>query len=137
MPFARAGNKTIKYFLATIEHYVRWLDEGGNGTPKVREKDRLLDLHKLTVEHVYPQSPDAADRDLECDQLVNSLGNLTILGTGDNDAVGNKGFADKSTVLARSTIELNKKIASKALWTTPEIEARANMLVSAAKKVFN
>ena len=110
-----AGNRPIKYFLATIEHYLRWINEGARGKPKCREPVRILDLAELTIEHVYPQKPVAANRDTNCDELVNVLGNLTILGSGDNEAIGNKNYPEKRLIFKDSSIGLNNKIAVKAL----------------------
>ena len=131
-----AGNRPIKYFLATIEHYLRWINEGARGKPQCREPDRILDLAELTIEHVYPRKPKAAERDADCDEIVNVLGNLTILGSGDNEAVGNKSYSHKRSIFQDSSIGLNKKIGAKASWGKGKIEQRNRKLVADAKKVF-
>jgi hypothetical protein len=131
-----SGNKLIKYFLSTLEHYLRWVESGAQGKPECRDTNRILDLTELTVEHIYPQKPIAGHSDSECDGLVNTIGNLTILGKEDNDAVGNKPFASKKNFLGKSPLELNKRISEKASWQKSDIEARAKFLIDAAVKIF-
>jgi hypothetical protein len=131
-----SGNKVIKYFLSTLEHYLRWVESGAQGKPKCRDTDRILDLTELTVEHIYPQKPLAGNSDPECDELVNTIGNLTILGKEDNDAAGNKPFASKKNFLSNSPLQSNKKISDSKSWKKSDIEARAKFLVDAAVKIF-
>src|SRR5262249_7221127 len=38
-----AGNKVLKYFLMSVEHYWRWYQEGATGEPKCRDTTRVFD----------------------------------------------------------------------------------------------
>lgn len=132
-----SGNKLIKYFLGTIEHYLHWYENGASGRPKCRDTTRVFDLTAMTVEHIYPQNPKAKDRQLGLDPLANKLGNLTILGQADNDAVGNKPFLDKKPILQKSSLRLNRAIAEEADWKRKQIDEREQNLIEIALKVFS
>ena len=131
-----SGNKLLKYFLSTIEHFWRWFEDGASGSPKCKDPTRVFDLGAMTVEHLYPRSPKAKDRQTTLDPLVNKLGNLTLLGEGDNDAVGNKPFSEKQPILARSSLRLNQVVAQNAQWGKKEIRDREAKLIEVALRVF-
>lgn len=131
-----SGNSLIKYFLSTIDDYWRWYQDGAQGRPKCRDVARVMDLAELTVEHVYPQKPTASTRDPACDVLVNTLGNLTILGRDDNQAAGNKSFATKKPYLKSSSIRINNVIGQQSKWRKTEIEKRRRELIAVAKAIF-
>lgn len=129
-----ASNKTIKYFLMTIEHYARWYQDGAKGAPVCKDKSRVLDFANTTLEHIYPQNSVPTDPQLI--QVVQSIGNLTILGPTDNDAVGNKPFLQKKAVFAKSTISLNAQLSSIAVWNVAAVNAWKEELKVMALKIF-
>ncbi len=128
------SNKPLKYFLMTIEHYYRWYAGGASNAPKCLDPSRVFDFANTTIEHVYAQN--TATPNVAMDALVNKLGNLTFLGTGDNEAVGNKPFVQKKPIFAASGVKLNNKIAENATWDSATLEARMEELSMMAIKIF-
>lgn len=127
-------NKPLKYLLITLESYLRWYRDGAKGAPKCLDKMVVFDPSATTVEHVYPEKASPADASL--DPLLDTLGNLTLLGSTDNDAAGNKPFAKKKAIFEKSLVGLNQEIAKNAAWTSAVVEARQADLEQVALKVF-
>ncbi len=108
---------------------LRWLEESyGSKEP--------VNLDKLTIEHVLPQTPTAGWRDtIESelapdesvedvyDSLVHTLGNLTL--TGYNSELSNGEFTTKRVKLASSGVAMNHEIAALDHWGRQEIHDRA------------
>lgn len=127
-------NKPLKYFLITLESYLRWYRAGAKGHPKCLDKMVVFDPSATTVEHVYPEN--ATPSDLTLEALLDTLGNLTLLGSMDNDAAGNKPFAKKKAIFEKSPLGLNQEIAKNTSWTAPVVAARQKDLEDVALKVF-
>lgn len=128
------GNKPLKYLLLTLDHYVAWNDRGGTGRP-LADKSWIDDFRHATLEHVHAQSPGAPNPAL--DPVVNALGNLAVLNPRDNDAAGNRPFAQKRLILARSSSPLNARIGQEQAWELAQVEARRDYIEDLARKVFS
>ena len=127
-------NKPLKYLLITLESYLRWYRAGAKDAPKCLDKMVVFDPSATTVEHVYPEEATPADSNLE--PLLDTLGNLTLLGSTDNDAAGNKPFAKKKAIFDKSLVGMNQEIAKNAAWTAAVVEARQTDLEQVALRVF-
>ena len=132
----RGGNGHIRYLLIAIEDYLQWYEEGANGTPVCKDKTRVLDIANTTLEHIYPQKLDAKDRAAEMEPVKHALGNLTILGPGENDAAGNKSFPDKRKAFEESNLRINRQIAKNNTWTNTDVDKRTGLLAEIAEKIF-
>lgn len=132
----RGGNGHIRYLLIAIEDYLQWYEEGANGTPVCKDKTRVLDIANTTLEHIYPQKLDAKDRAAELEPVKHALGNLTILGPGENDAAGNKSFPDKRKAFEESNLRINRQIAKNNTWTKTDVDKRTGLLAEIAEKIF-
>jgi len=128
------SNKPLKYLLMTLEHYVRWFDEGANGRPACRDRMRVLDFENATIEHIYPENAAIADPALI--PLLDTLGNLTILSPEENDKAGAKLFPAKRPYLEASTSTLNNQIALEPDWNADAISRRQDRLIDMAVRVF-
>lgn len=128
------SRKPLKYFLMTLEHHCRWFDDGAQGRPQCRDRTRVLDFENSTIEHIYPEH--AAQPSVDLEPYLDTLGNLTILGPEDNDAAGDKSFADKKGYFAQSHSLLNREIAAEADWTVDTILKRQERLVQMGLRVF-
>lgn len=128
------SNKPLKYLLMTLEHYVRWYDEGANGRPTCRDRMRVFDFENASIEHIYPEN--AADPDPLLVPLLDTLGNLTILSPDENDKAGAKPFVEKRGYLADSTSTLNNQVAAEEDWNVEAIRRRQERLVAMAVRVF-
>lgn len=89
---------------------------------------------RILLEHIHPQSGVSSRTTLG--GLIHSIGNLTILGPSDNNAAGNKPFADKQPILAASNILLNNKIATLPTWDAATISGWSDELNAMALKIF-
>lgn len=128
------SRKPLKYFLMTLEHHVRWFDDGAQGRPICRDRTRVLDFDNSTIEHIYPEH--AAEPDAQLDPYLDNLGNLTILSPEENDAAGDKNFAAKKAYLAQSHSTLNRQIAEEAAWNVDAVLRRQERLVTMGLRVF-
>lgn len=109
-----------------------------------------------TIEHIFPQGENIpqswitmiADGDetraKEIQQThVHKLGNLTL--SGFNSALGAKSFEDKRdrvdqqgrAVGYRNGLTLNQDLASAAVWSVAQIDARTNRLVQQVMRLFS
>lgn len=96
----------------------------------------------LTIEHIFPQNPDAKWR-LELgaeemskmkEQYLNTIGNLTL--SGNNGKLGNKWFVEKRDMneegkeqgYAFSRLWLNRELKSLSKWGIEEIENRIDRI---------
>lgn len=132
-----SGNKLLKYFLSTLEHYWRWNEDGAHGHPKCKDKTRVFDLASMTIEHIYPRKPKLKNSKESLGPLANKLGNLTLLGQEDNNAIGNKSFNDKKSYLKKSSLKLNQVISNESTWGEKQIEDREHQLIQLALSVFS
>jgi hypothetical protein len=128
------GNRNLKYFLITMENYLKWYRAGANGAPKCLDKMVVFDPAATTIEHVYPAGATPPDPALE--PLLDTLGNLTLLGSKDNDAAGNKPFNQKQAILKNSPLLLNQEVAAKPQWDASVVTARQSDLEAAALRIF-
>jgi hypothetical protein len=127
-------NKPLKYFLITLENYLPWYRKGAAGVPKCLNKMQVFDPSATTVEHIYPEN--AAPSDTSLAPLLDTLGNLTLLGSSDNDAAGNKPFPVKKAIFEKSPLVLNQEVAKNGSWTDSVVKARQVDLENVALKVF-
>ena len=132
----RGGNGDIRYLFLAIEDYYQWYDDGAHGTPVCKDKTRVLDFASTTLEHVYPQRLDAPDRDADLETVKHTLGNLTMLSSGENIAMGNRDFSDKRTLFKKSNLRMNRKIAENENWTRVSVEERTMLLSEMAERIF-
>ena len=133
---ARGGNAPIRYLLITLEDHLKWFEKGAQGDPKCIDKMRVFDLPGTTLEHIYPKSADATSKEAALEEVKHTLGNLTVLGPGENDKMANRPFADKRAQLAKSGLQLNTEIAKETTWSKAIVEARTERLVKMALKIF-
>lgn len=132
----RSGNGHIRYFFITLEDYYAWYDTGAQGQPKCKDKSRVFDYTTMTLEHIYPQNAEAADKETSLEDIKHTVGNLTVFGPGDNDALGNKPFSAKKNTLKKSNLRLNREVGSNSKWTAGVVNTRSQDLAKMAVKIF-
>jgi len=96
----------------------------------------VLDIANTTLEHIYSQKLEAKDRVADLEAEKHALGNLTVLGPGENDAAGNKNFADKRKAFQGSNLRIYPRIAESETWTRADVDARTALLAEIAEKIF-
>jgi len=104
----------------------------------------------ITVEHIFPQNPEAAwHSDLDAEEYallgekyLNTVGNLTL--SGNNGRLGNKTFLDKRDMNENggeqgyrfSRLWLNRDLQALEKWGTQEVEARAERIAKRFLEVW-
>ena len=100
----------------------------------------------ITIEHIFPQNPDAKWKlDLGADEYnyikenyLNTIGNLTL--SGNNGKLGNKPFLDKRDLAEvgykDSRLWLNKYLTILDKWDKAEIERRYNLISERFLKIW-
>ncbi len=102
----------------------------------------VRDAKDVHVEHILPRNP--TKRALEearlskevANQLVEMIGNLTLLSAPMNRDISNGPFSVKQPAFATSEIALNKEIAKKSCWGEKEILERNQQLGQLAIEVW-
>jgi hypothetical protein len=134
--YKRGGNKTLKYFLTTVEDYLRWAKEDRRGAPKCLDDSRVFDLSRVTIEHIYPQRAQEAFRDDELEEVKHRLGNLSFWSPRDNVRAGNDPFDVKRERFNNSLVGLNQELAQLDSWDMDEFDNRQEGLIDLAKMIF-
>jgi hypothetical protein len=108
---------TARYLLRELEHAKRRTQElSVEGTDRVH------------VEHIYPQTPDGA-RWPNHAQMINRLGNLTLLGKRLNTSIKNADFATKKEKgYEGSDILMTKELLARDAWDAAAIDERQREL---------
>ena len=100
---------------------------------------RRQTAEQVNLEHVLPKRASSADwgnfSPDERRDYLHRLGNLSLLPKGPNGRIGNKPFAAKKPLLAKSSFALTAEIGLEADWTKDAIKARQARLAELALKV--
>jgi hypothetical protein len=95
---------------------------------------------KYTIEHILPEHPDeswTAFTDEQADRCVYRIGNMTPLEAGPNRDIGNKSYAEKREVFAKSGFAITKRVADEHLeWTPERIASRQQWLANQATAIW-
>lgn len=103
---------------------------------------RIENSKHVHVEHILPQSPDPnalAEAELTKDEVkdvVDRIGNLTLLSSRMNQKISNGPFSRKQPVFASSEIKLNQEVAAGQKWGAEEIEKRSRELAVLAVQAW-
>ena len=130
--------KNRTYLLERLENYQ-------NNEPVVIEGNS-----DITIEHIFPQNPDAKwkielgteEYNSIKENYLNTIGNLTL--SGNNGKLGNKSFLEKRNMNSDekeqgyiySRLWLNRDLKDKLKWDKEEIEKRANEISNRFIKIW-
>lgn len=108
---------TARYILREIEHAKR------------KTQEMAVDLSdRVHVEHIYPQTP-VGVKWPNHSQIINRLGNLSLLGKSLNTSIKNGDFATKKVKgYAGSDILITKELLTYSNWDASAIDARQEEL---------
>lgn len=96
-----------------------------------------------TIEHIYPQSPDAAWKGKlgrgrnRYDRYVNCLGNLMLLPPNINSKAGAKPFDKKKAIYKKHYLRLMDEILAEKDWNYQTIEKREVRLLAWMKETWS
>ena len=117
---------TARYLLRALEHDLRTTEELEVAPPD-----------KVHVEHIYPQTPQAGNRLENHSQVIDRLGNLTLLSKRLNITIKNSPFPDKKPYYGESELLLTKSLVQHDDWTQEIIDARQEQLSERAAEIWN
>jgi len=125
LPNNQHNRKIIKYILCNIE-------------AKIAGRSCDIDGDSGTVEHVWSLSGRNSKKSLKDNDLVNSIGNLTLLSSFENRQAGSKPFADKVKIYAESQYAMTRELVADnpAEWNDEAILSRAQWLGRQAASIW-
>jgi hypothetical protein len=91
---------------------------------------------RVHVEHIYPQNPPPDRMSPQHANIVNRIGNLTLLDHRLNTQAKNAGFADKIPYYQQSELLLNAGLCEKGTWRIEEINERQTVLSQHAVAIW-
>lgn len=102
-----------------------------------------LDMSDLSIEHIMPQTStpyweEKADvTGEEYTELVNTIGNLTLVTATNNSAAGNKDFETKKKIFKDTLhIHMNKELYELEDWSSTSIIARSNLIINSLISMY-
>jgi hypothetical protein len=116
---------TQRYLLREIELEKRTTEELGVNPPS-----------KVHVEHIYPQTPQEGQKWKNHAQMVNRLGNLSLLSGSLNSSIRNSTFDKKLPFYAKSELLLTSELAELSEWTATAIEDRQRRFAAIAPEIW-
>ncbi|WNJ95912.1 DUF262 domain-containing HNH endonuclease family protein [Vibrio ruber] len=133
------SKSSLRYLLLGLEDSWEWYISGMKEGVKGRESsfDHLytFDFSSATVEHIYPQNPDAKNIPLE--PFLNKLGNLTILDPKHNEELGNLPYDKKIDIYINDTkLKINQEFKKYPIWDKEHLIERRDSLMDAACYIF-
>jgi hypothetical protein len=118
--------EAARYALREIEH-----DRRKTGELQVALPPRVH------VEHIYPQNPPPERRLPQHANVINRIGNLTLLDQRLNTAAKNAAFANKIPYYQQSQLLLNAELPGEASWGLEEINRRQIGLSQRAATIWS
>jgi hypothetical protein len=91
---------------------------------------------KVHVEHIYPQTPEPGAKWAQHDQVINRMGNLSLLDKRLNSAIKNGSFAAKKASYAASEIIITKELGDIDDWSVDRIAARQAAFANLAPTIW-
>ena len=109
---------------------------------KIENNESRIPYSNLNVEHVMPQTETKywskyVNENSIYEEVVNHIGNLTLVDSKDNSSMSNRNFESKKQVLNKSRhIKMNEDILNKENWNEDEILKRSDALAKEFIKIF-
>ncbi|WP_063588620.1 DUF262 domain-containing protein [Achromobacter ruhlandii] len=120
-------------------YYLRMLESGVPGAS--RELVPSTDSGRVNLEHVLPINPSEKWMESwlpdDAKAFQRRLGNLAIMATKINSAIGNEDFATKKAAFEQSAFHFTKAIARESVWDHSAIERRQAAMAECAAKVWS
>ncbi len=121
------NNRIVRYILGKLE-----LHDANNAVD--------VEAAGISIEHILPQNPDAGwehFNEMDGDAFTFRLGNMTLLESGPNRELGNRGFLAKRDSYAASQLAITRAIAADSdEWTTQRIIERQRQMAKAATGIW-
>jgi len=112
--------------------------------------ETMLDINEIETEHIMPQTlSDQWIKDLQKqtgkdrnqitalhEEMLNHIGNLTIIKEAWNRSMSNRGFAQKKNDYKKSEFSITKELENQYQWTFNDIESRSKDFSEKAVKIW-
>ncbi|QEA34679.1 DUF4357 domain-containing protein [Weissella soli] len=102
-----------------------------------------LDMSDLSIEHIMPQTSTpyweekAGVTGEEYTELVNTIGNLTLVTKTNNSSAGNKDFETKKKIFKDTLhIHMNKELYELEDWSSTSINARSDLIINSLISMY-
>jgi uncharacterized protein with ParB-like and HNH nuclease domain len=133
--------KTLAIYKRIAQSRTRMILEALDIQQVSNKQEQIYIKDKLSIEHIYPQTPDASVwPPLPNSDIVHTIGNLTLLTTPLNSSVSNGAFVLKRVEIAhQSRLRLNvyfQDLVGKDTWTADDIAERGSQLFSLAASIW-
>jgi hypothetical protein len=136
-------NKRVKALLLTLECYLPWFLSTAKKppTPTILDKSKIFNFDVLEVEHIYPQNSIDKDLEMEKEEVMHSLPNLTLMPKSQNARCGNRLLCEKADIYKESTTFLNRILIEDAqprgyTWSLDNINSRNRFIKSALNAIL-
>ena len=109
---------------------------------KIENNESRIPYSQLNIEHVMPQKDTkywikCINEGSTYEEVVNRIGNLTLVDSKDNSSMKNTDFKNKKDILNKSShIKMNVNILNKEVWNEEEINKRSAKLANEFIKIF-
>lgn len=133
-------NKNIEDEFLNSNLYSR--DSVGFILKKIENNENHITYNNLNIEHVMPQTSTEfwkirINENSNYDEVVNKIGNLTLVDYRDNSSMSNKNFNNKKEVLQQSKhIKLNGYILEQDDWNENIINSRSKEIYKTFIEIF-
>lgn len=121
------NDRVVRFLLSALEQ-------------KLSGQVHALTSDAISIEHILPQNaPDGwgGFSNEEANHLVHRLGNMTLLQTGDNRALGTAEYPEKRPRYQQSRFELSRTLANEnSEWTPERIAARQHWMADQATSIW-
>jgi hypothetical protein len=122
-----------RHILEEMEHYLSTKSIGETSGPEKTVGGSGV----LWIEHIYPQKPEKTwGRWSNHDDVLNRIGNLTLIHKKLNSTMKNRVFEKKKSDYLSSDLKLNEYFARKNAWNEPDIDKRQLSLAKHAPFVW-
>jgi hypothetical protein len=121
------NNRVVRYILCELER-------------QGFRQDLSFTSDSFNIEHVLPQNPQSgweAFTDEEAEALTYRLGNMTLLGSGENRTLSNMPYEAKRVVYQQSSFGITRKLATDhAAWTPERLAAHQSWMARQATSIW-
>ena len=122
--------KQSKYILRNIELFLRRKEHGHSGELTIGSSSQVH------LDHVYPRKPEDIDRWSSHDEVIDRIGNHTLLASKPNRAAQNLMFEEKKTVFAESELIHTRKLADFEEWSPKHVDERQEWFAGLVAKIW-
>lgn len=126
-------NKIPKYILIKI---INKMDEN-NG-----KKEYAINTKNVNLEHIIPVKPNDewkkffSEREVEYEELIYNLGNMTILLDEYNKKISNQFFTNKKQMYKKSKLPLTLELVELDEFSKNEVESRQSNLIKLSESIW-